>query len=180
MEETKLLQEFKKGINKEKIFNLFLEKYKKKVYWHVRTIIIDHDDADDVVQNTFIKVWKYLDSFQEKSTFGTWIYRIATNEALTFIKKYKKNQEVKSQETSDYLLEKLSKEDGYSEKKTEWQLQKAIQTLPEQQKIIFLLRYYQDFSFKEISEVMETSENGLKSNYHHANKKIQKYLRDNF
>ncbi|MBL7896069.1 MAG: RNA polymerase sigma factor [Bacteroidia bacterium] len=153
-----------------------IEKYQQKIYWQIRKIVIDHDDADDVMQNTFIKVWKGLENFKEESQLFTWLYRIATNEALTFLRQKQKRNTV-SLEPIEYLLSQTLESDEYFKGDAiQLKLQQAILTLPEKQRVVFNMRYYDEMPYEQMSEVLETSVGALKASYHHAAKKIEEYL----
>ena len=153
-----------------------IRKYQQKLYWHIRKIVISHDDTDDVLQNTFIKVWKGLDGFKEESQLYTWLYRIATNESLTFLKQ-KQKANTTSIHPIEYQLSKSLESDNYF-KGDEIQLkpQKAILTLPEKQRIVFNMRYYDEMPYEQMSEILDTSVGALKASYHHAAKKIEDFL----
>lgn len=153
-----------------------IQKYQQKLYWHIRKIVISHDDTDDVLQNTFIKVWKGLANFKEESQLYTWLYRIATNESLTFLK-----QKARANTTSihpiEYQLSKsLESDTFFSGDEIQLKLQKAILTLPEKQRIVFNMRYYDEMPYEEMSGVLETSVGALKASYHIAAKKIEEFL----
>ena len=153
-----------------------IQKYQQKLYWHIRKIVISHDDTDDVLQNTFIKVWKGLANFKEESQLYTWLYRIATNESLTFLK-----QKARANTTSihpiEYQLSKSLESDAFfSGDEIQLKLQKAILTLPEKQRIVFNMRYYDEMPYEEMSGVLETSVGALKASYHIAAKKIEEFL----
>ena len=155
-----------------------IQKYQQKLYWHIRKIVISHDDTDDVLQNTFIKVWKGLANFKEESQLYTWLYRIATNESLTFLK-----QKARANTTSihpiEYQLSKSLESDAFfSGDEIQLKLQKAILTLPEKQRIVFNMRYYDEMPYEEMSRVLETSEGALKASYHHAVKKIEDFIKN--
>lgn len=172
--DTELIEAFRHSSTREHAFREILGRYHKKVYWLIRRIVIDHDDADDVSQNTFIKVWEKLDQFREDSKLYTWIFRIATNEALNFINR-KKNT-VSMDETPAELLEKLVAGNHFDGNSAELKLQQAILTLPEKQRLVFNMKYYDDMKYEDISEVVGTSVGALKASYHHAVKKIEDYL----
>jgi RNA polymerase sigma factor (sigma-70 family) len=172
-----LLDAFKDPATKEKAFTLILKKYQERLYWHIRRLVVSHDDADDVLQNVFIKVWNYLDNFREEANLYTWLYRIATNESLTFIEKEKRRTSVSLSDHESGIANKLTAEKGFDANKLEWKLQEAIQTLPDKQKAVFLLRYYDEMPYEEMSKVLETSTGALKASYHHAVKKVEEYLK---
>lgn len=171
-----ILDKFRNPATKEAGFSLLMKKYQEKIYWLIRRIVIDHEDANDVCQNVFIKVWRNLDNFKENSQLYTWLYRIATNESLTFINQKNKRASIQIS-TEDYDLTKQLEADPYFEgDKLQIQLQNAIAALPEKQRAVFLLRYYDEMKYEDMSEVLQTSVGALKASYHHAVKKIEKYL----
>lgn len=174
--DVELLEQFRNGDNPNYAFNLLVKKYQQKVYYHVRRIIIDHDDTNDVVQNTFIKAWKGLSNFREDAQLFTWLYRIATNEALTFLKKKRTAFFLPIVNVERHLSEKVESDPAMSGDAIELKLQKAILTLPEKQRIVFNLRYYDEMKYEEMSEVLGTSVGALKASYHIAAQKIEKYM----
>lgn len=165
-------------LDKDAGFRKLMSIYQEKIYWHIRQMVTYHDDADDVVQNTFIKVYRYLDNFKEWSSLYTWIYRIATNESLSFLKKRKK-QASDSIDNEELMVGQRLKADEYFDgNEVNIKLQQAILGLPEKQKAVFQLRYYQEMPYQQISEILDTSVGALKASYHHAVKKIEKYLKN--
>ena len=176
MQDAELLSEFRNPSTKEKAFTAIIKKYQEKLYWHIRRMVVDHEDANDVLQNMFIKVWKNLDNFREDSQLYTWLYRIATNESLTFIEQQKKRSSVSLSGEEGSLTNKLHADKDFDGNKLEWKLQLAIQQLPEKQKAVFNLRYFEEMPYEEMSRVLETSEGALKASYHHAVKKIEDYI----
>jgi len=177
-DDSELLQSFRIEETKEAAFTQILKKYQERLYWHIRRMVVDHEDANDVLQNMFIKVWKNLENFREDSQLYTWLYRIASNESLSFLESRKKrNLSTDSYDDEDqYLSNKLIAEKDFDEKKLEWKLQLAIQRLPEKQKAVFNLRYFEEMPYEEMSKVLETSEGALKASYHHAVKKIEDFI----
>jgi len=176
--DTEILEQFSKPATKEKAFNMLVEKYQQKLYWHIRRLVVDHEDANDVCQNMFIKVWRNLEKFKQNSKLYTWLYRIATNESLTFLNKKKRHLSTPL-ETEDYSLADQLKADPYFDGDAlQIQLQEAIQTLPDKQKAVFMLRYYEEMKYEEMSQVLETSVGALKASYHHAVKKIHKFMKN--
>ncbi|HPU46817.1 MAG TPA: sigma-70 family RNA polymerase sigma factor [Bacteroidales bacterium] len=155
-------------------FKLLVKKYKEKVYWHVRRIVVSHDDANDVVQNTFIKIWENLDSFHGDSKLYTWIYRIAINESINFINKKKSALFISIDELNENFLDNLKADTNFKGDEIERKLIKAINQLPPKQRLVFYLRYFSNMPYKDIVEVLHTSENTLRSSYHQAMKKIKK------
>jgi RNA polymerase sigma factor (sigma-70 family) len=176
LDDKELLQQFKTEATKERAYTSIIKKYQEKLYWHIRRMVVDHDDANDVLQNMFIKVWKNLDNFREDSQLYTWMYRIATNESLTFLEQQKKRSSVSLSNEESNLTNKLQADKDFDGNKLEWKLQMAIQQLPEKQKAVFNLRYYDEMPYEEMSRVLETSEGALKASYHHAVKKIEDYI----
>ncbi len=175
-EDIELLHNFKNAETKESAFTSILKKYQEKLYWHIRRMVIDHDDANDVLQNMFIKVWKGLENFREDSQLYTWLYRIATNECLTFLEQQKKRSSVSLSDVENGLENKLKADTNFDANRLEWKLQLGIQQLPEKQRIVFNLRYYDEMPYEEMSRVLETSEGALKASYHHAAKKIEEFI----
>lgn len=175
--DSELLKLFREGENPNYAFNLLMRRYQQKVYYHIRRIVIDHDDANDVVQNTFIKAWSGLTNFREDSQFFTWLYRIATNEALTFLKKKRTAFFIPIINVEKVLTEKLESDSLISGDEIQLKLQKAILTLPEKQRLVFNMKYYDEMKYEEMSEVLGTSVGALKASYHHAVKKIEKFVK---
>ena len=175
-DDKELLFLFKNSETREKGFTSILKKYQEKLYWHIRRMVVDHDDANDVLQNMFIKVWNALENFREDSQLYTWLYRIATNECLTFLEQQKKRFSVSLSDVENGLSNKLKSENGFDANKLEWKLQLGIQQLPEKQRLVFNLRYYDEMPYEQMSRVLETSEGALKASYHHAAKKIEDFI----
>ncbi len=178
-DDFQLLQEFKEPATKERAFTAIIKKYQERLYWHIRRMVVDHEDANDVLQNMFIKVWKGLENFREDSQLFTWLYRIATNESLTFLTQKKKRSAISLSDDENGLSNQLKSESGFDANKLEWKLQLGIQKLPEKQRLVFNLRYYDEMPYEEMSRVLETSEGALKASYHHAAKKIEDYILNN-
>ena len=162
----------------EQGFKILVETYQEKLYWHIRRMVSIHDDANDVLQNTFIKVYKHIFSFKRESKLYTWLYRIATNESINFINKSKRSLRETDSDGLVNLENRLRADSYFDENSAFIELQKAISLLPEKQKAVFSMRYYDEMSYKDMSEIMETSVGALKASYHHAVKKIESYLKD--
>lgn len=178
VEDSQLLDWIKKPESLEKGFRALVEKYQQKLYWHVRRMVLSHDDADDVLQNTFIKVYRSIGQFEQKSSLFTWLYRIATNESLTFIERNKKYQYDFVEDQDEHPAISQLKADPYFDgNEIQLALQDALSRLPEKQKQVFLLRYHDEMSYREMAEVLQTSEGALKASYHHAVKKIEDYFK---
>jgi RNA polymerase sigma-70 factor (ECF subfamily) len=139
--DSELLVQFRNPITKEKAYTVLIKRYQEKLYWHVRRMVVSHDDANDVLQNVFIRVWNGLENFREDSQLYTWLYRIATNECLTFIEQQKKRSAVSLSEVESGLSNKIKADKHFDPNRLEWKLQLAIQQLPEKQRIVFHLRY---------------------------------------
>ena len=171
-----ILDLFREEKTRNAALSHLIAKYQQRLYWHIRKIVISHDDSDDVLQNTFIKIWKGLENFKEESQLYTWIYRIATNEALTLLRQ-KKNKNTTSIHPIEYELSKnLESDQFFSGDEIQLKLQQAILTLPEKQRIVFNMRYYDETPYEEMSKILETSVGALKASYHIAAKKIEELL----
>jgi RNA polymerase sigma-70 factor (ECF subfamily) len=178
LSDSELLVEFRNPLTKEKAFTSIIKKYQEKLYWHLRRMVVDHDDANDVLQNVMIRVWNGLENFREDSQLYTWLYRVATNECLTFLEQQKKRSAVSLSDVESGLENKIKADQNFDGNKLEWKLQLGIQQLPEKQRIVFQLRYYDEMPYEEMSRVLETSEGALKASYHHAVKKIEEYIKN--
>ena len=157
-------------------FNLLVREYQQRIYWHIRKMVIDHDDADDVTQEVFIKIHKAIDRFREDAQLYTWIYRIATNESLTFLKKKRRRFFLPIEDVSLELSRKLDSSPQINGDEIQIKLQKALLKLPDKQRLVFNMRYYDELSYEDISQITETSVGALKASYHHAVKKIENFL----
>lgn len=175
-DDKELLMQFREPATKERSFTLIIKKYQEKLYWHIRRMVVSHEDANDVLQNMFIKVWNALENFREDSQLYTWLYRIATNESLTFLEQQKKRASVSLSDVESGLSNRLKAEKHFDANKLEWKLQVAIQNLPEKQRVVFNLRYYDEMPYEKMSKILETSEGALKASYHHAVKKIEDFI----
>jgi len=175
--DKELLEKFRIEESRNFAFNLLVKKYQQKIYWHVRRLVIDHDDSDDVVQNVFIKVWKHLEGFKEDSQLYTWIYRIATNESLSFLKKKRTKFFLPLVNVEYQLAQSLEDDNYYSGNEIQKQLQLALLTLPEKQRLVFNMKYFDELKYDEISEILGTSVGALKASYHLAVKKIEHYIK---
>ncbi|MFP9114493.1 RNA polymerase sigma factor [Flavobacterium sp. RHBU_3] len=160
-------------------YRQLVNQYGRPLYNHIRTIVISHDDADDVLQNTFIKVYSNLQGFKGESKLFSWMYRIATNEAITFINQRAKKSGLTSEEILQKAVGKLVADDYFEGDALQLKLQQAIATLPEKQQLVFKMKYFQDIKYEEMSEILGTSVGALKASYHHAVKKIEDYVNNN-
>ncbi|AUC14524.1 RNA polymerase subunit sigma-70 [Tenacibaculum sp. SZ-18] len=176
-EETTLVLQLQNAATKEAAFRTLITQYKERLYWHIRKIVIVHDDADDVLQNTFIKIFRNIDSFKGDSKLYSWMYRIATNESITFLNKKAKQQNVDITEYQQQAVSTLKSDDWFSGDEIKIILQEAIATLPQKQRLVFNMKYFDDMKYNEIAEVLETSVGALKASYFHAVKKIETYIK---
>lgn len=171
-----ILKKLKDPATRDDGFRLLTNTYHKPIYWLIRRLVTGHEDANDLVQDVFIKIWKGLDNFRGDSQLSTWIYRIATNEALSFIKSKKGKYTVAWQENESKFSEMLEDDGYFTGDEVEIKLQKAIQLLPAKQKIVFSMKYFDELKYEEISAILDTSVGALKASYHHAVRKIEDYI----
>ena len=178
MEHTdqELLEKFRDESTRHYAFNLIMRKHQQRLYWHIRRIVIDHEDANDIVQNVFIKVWKALDNFREDSQLYTWLYRIATNECITFLNQKKKRFFIPIVDIEHQLSGSLEGDPNFTGDKIMLKLQQAVLKLPTQQRIIFNMKYFDGLKYDEIAAILNLTTGALKASYHHAVKKLEKYL----
>ena len=160
-------------------FKQLVQQYQKPLYFHIRNIVLNHDDADDVLQNTFIKVFSNIKNFKGESKLYSWIYRIATNESLTFIEQRAKKQVISNEEVQQKAIMNLESDVYFEGNEIQLKLQKAIAILPEKQQLVFKMKYFEEIKYENMSEILDTSVGALKASYHHAVKKIEEYLKTN-
>lgn len=175
-EECAILEIIKEDETRHRAFKMIVDSYRERLYWHIRRMVVVHADADDVLQNTFLKIWEALATFRGESSLYTWMYRIATNESINFLNGKKKHQYVFFDHVEHRLSESLQSDPYFNGNALEVKLQKAILSLPPKQRTIFLLRYYEEMKYEDMSEVLGTSVGALKASYHHAYQKIQKLM----
>ncbi len=176
MDEQLIIDKIKADATRQEGFRLLLGEYQERIYWHVRKMVIDHDDANDVTQEIFVKIWKNLDKFREDSKLFTWIYRIATNECLNFLNKKKRRSIIPLKEGAPELSAQLDEGSHISGEEIQLILQKAILTLPDKQRAVFNMKYFDELKFDEIADITGTSVGALKASYHLAVKKIEKFI----
>jgi len=179
IDESKLLEQLKSNNNKDQAFKDLVTLYKERLYWHIRHIVKSHDDSDDVLQNTFIKVYKNIQKFKGDSKLYSWMYRIATNEAITFINKNAKRLQITNEETQQLAINNLAADVYFEGEEIQLKLQRAIAILPQKQQLVFNMKYFEEMKYKDMSDILETSEGALKASYHIAVKKIETYLTNN-
>ncbi len=176
MSDEEIIEHFKSKDTKSYAFNLLVRKYQQKLYWLLRRMVIDHDDADDLLQNVWIKVWQNLENFKAESQLYTWLYRISVNEALSHLDKKKRRFFLPLGDVEAELSRKIDTGNQVSGDELQVKLQKAILKLPEKQRVVFQLRYYDEMPYEEMSKVLDTSVGALKASYHHAAKKIESFI----
>ncbi|SNR15274.1 RNA polymerase sigma factor [Tenacibaculum jejuense] len=177
-DEITLVSQLRNVATKEAAFRNLISQYKERLYWHIRKIVISHDDTDDVLQNTFIKIFKSIDNFKGESKLYSWMYRIATNEAITFLNKRAKQNNVDISDYKQQIVSNLKSDDWFSGDEIQIILQKAIATLPQKQQLVFNMKYFDDLKYQEISDVLDTSVGALKASYFHAVKKIEEFIKN--
>jgi len=174
--ELEFIKRLQNPESKEAAFRELLQLYKERLYWHIRKIVINHNDADDALQNTFIKIYRSIDKFKGDSMLFSWMYRIATNESITLINKNAKRLQITNEEHQQKAINNLTADVYFEGDDIQLKLQKAIATLPEKQQLVFNMRYFDDLKYKDMAEILDTSEGALKVSYHIAAKKIEAFL----
>jgi RNA polymerase sigma-70 factor (ECF subfamily) len=176
LSEQELAEKFMSRNSREQAFKLIISEYQERLYWHIRKIVIRHEDADDVLQNTFIKVWQNADSFRGDSSIFTWLYRIATNESLNFLRKEKNRNRLSWDDIGSKLAGTLESDEFFNGDVIQKKFQEAILTLPERQRLVFNMKYFDELKYEEIAEILDLTVGALKASYHHAVKKIKNIL----
>ncbi|MCB0549383.1 MAG: sigma-70 family RNA polymerase sigma factor [Phaeodactylibacter sp.] len=175
--DEQILALLEKPQTSERGFRLLMEKYQERLYWHIRRLVCEHEDANDVIQDCFVKVYRNIHNFERKSKLYTWLYRIATNEAITFLKKKQRRSTASIDEEEGGLANQLQADVYFDGDEMQSRLLQALDELPEKQRLVFNMRYFEELSYKDISEVLDTSVGALKASYHHAVKKIEVFLK---
>jgi RNA polymerase sigma-70 factor (ECF subfamily) len=178
-EEKDFIQALLNPKTQDVAFQKLLRDYQRPLYHHIRNIVLNHDDADDVLQNTFIKVFRYLKDFKGDSKLFSWMYRIATNEAITFINQKAKRNGNTSEALQSRIVDNLKADTYFDGNEIQLKLQKAVALLPEKQQLVFKMKYYEELKYEEMSEILGTSVGALKASYHHAVKKIEEFVKSN-
>lgn len=176
-EEELLIERLQQPSSVQLAFKDLVSEYKERLYWHIRNIVKDHHDTDDILQNTFIKIYRNINSFKGESKLYSWMYRIATNEAITFLNNRAKKLQISSEEYQEHLINNIESDVYFEGDEIQMKLQKAIAVLPQKQQQVFNMKYFQELKYREIAEILETSEGALKASYHIAVKKIEEYLK---
>ena len=180
MEDKEILELYRTEGKQEFAFNLLVQKYQERIYWHIRKLTCSHEDSNDLLQSTLVKIWENLPAFREEAKLYTWVYRIATNETLTFLKKKRLGAMLSLSNYDTTLANKLQSDPSFNGDKLQMAIHKAILHLPDKQRTVFNLRYFQELKYEEIAEIMETSVGSLKASYHHAYKKVKEELQEKF
>lgn len=173
-----IIADLKDENKRDLAFHTLVNTYQERLYWHIRKMVMNHDDTDDILQNTFLKVWRSIDNFREESSLYTWLYRIATNESITFLNAKKKKNMMPVNDVSEYLMDNLTSDPYFEGDAIQLKLQEAIIRLPEKQRIVFNMRYFDELKYDQIAEILDTSVGALKASYHHAAKKIEEYIKN--
>ena len=177
MQDEQLLNQLRNPKTQDQAFRILIQNYQVRLYHHLRTILLNHEDTDDVLQNTFLKVYQNIHSFKGESQLFSWIYRIATNEALTFLKQKAKRNQISDLTLQEKAIKSLVSDPLFDGDEAAILLQKAVALLPEKQQLVFKMRYYEDLDYQSISEILQTSIGSLKASYHHAVKKIETFIK---
>lgn len=180
MAEDKTILELYRSGEQNQAFNLLVREYGEKLYWHIRTLVLDHDDANDLLQNTYVKAWNSLETFREDAKLYTWLYRIATNEVFTFLNRKKIINFLSLSRNEATLERQLAADPNFNGDKVQMSLQKAVAKLPPKQKVVFNLRYWQEMKYEDMAEVLDSSAGSLKASYHHAYQKVVEYIKKDF
>jgi len=176
LDEEVLIDQLKNPKTREASYRTLISLHKERLYWHIRKIVLSHEDADDVLQNTFIKVFRHIDGFKGDSKLFSWMYRIATNEAISFLNKKAKQLQTDTQNIQEMAVQNLKADVYFDGDEIQIKLQKAIVRLPQKQQLVFNMRYFDEMKYEEMSDILETSVGSLKASYHHARKKIESFL----
>ncbi|WP_300440915.1 RNA polymerase sigma factor [Christiangramia sp.] len=177
--EDKFVSRLQDASSSQEAFRELISKYKERLYWHIRNIVKNHDDTDDILQNTFLKVYKNIGKFKGDSKLYSWMYRIATNEAISFLNKKSRKLQITSEELQNQIIDNLESDVYFEGDEIQLKLQRAIARLPEKQQQVFNMKYFEELKYREMSEILKTSEGALKASYHIAAKKIEEYLKSN-
>jgi len=177
--DQELLNMYRDEQSRNMCIHFMIKQYQQRLYWHIRKMVIDHADSDDVLQNTFIKAWKGMETFKEESKLYTWLYRIATNESISFLRQKKQRNLISFETIEEYLSKNLESDSFFKGDEIQLKLQKAVLTLPEKQRIVFNMRYYDETPYETMSEILETSASALRASYHIAAKKVEEFLVNN-
>lgn len=176
LSEDDIIDNLRNEDTRREAFAKLVSIYGEKLYWQIRKMVLTHEDADDLLQNVFLKAWLSLETFRGESKLSTWLYRIAVNECITFLNKQRAKNNVSIDDVDHFLLERLQSDEYFDGDEAQVRFQKAVLTLPEKQRLVFNMRYYDELKYEEISDILGTSVGALKASYHHAVKKIEDQL----
>ena len=179
LSDRELMNRFQEPSQRHAVFLVVVDRYQKRIYWHVRKLVLDHEDANDIVQNVFVKAWKNMEGFRQEAELFTWLYRIASNESFTFLRQKKARTTLSIDEYGDAFIHHLTADPLFTGEQIHAKLMLAVETLPDKQKQVFNLKYFQEMKYEEMSQLLNTSVGALKASYHHAVKKIEAILSDN-
>lgn len=174
--EEQLLEQLRNPATQRQGFAKLVSEYSERLYWQIRKMVLSHDDANDILQDVFIKAWTNLDNFRGDAKLTTWLYRIAINESITFLNKKRSQNNVSVDDDDSFLLNTLESDDYFDGDEAQRLLQKAILTLPEKQRLVFQMKYFEEMKYEDMSDILGTSVGALKASYHHAVKKIENFL----
>ena len=177
-DEATVVEQLHHGDTARTAFGKVIEHYSSQLYWQIRRMVIDHDDANDVLQNTFIKAWTSIDHFRGDAKLSTWLYKIAINESITFINKKKAQAQISLDDDDSFLVNSLESDEWFDGDAAQLKLQQAIATLPQKQRLVFNMRYFDEMKYEDMSEILGTSVGALKASYHHALKKIETFFQE--
>ncbi len=176
--DEQLMEELRKPATQRSGFAKLVSEYSERLYWQIRKMVLSHDDANDILQDVFIKAWNNIDNFRGESKLSTWLYRIAVNESITFINKKKMQNNISMDDDESFLLNILEADEFFDGDETQKLLQEAILKLPEKQRLVFRMKYFDEMKYEEMSDILGTSVGALKASYHHAVKKIENFLEE--
>ncbi len=176
--EEQILEELREPTTQKNAFAKLVSEYSERIYWQIRKMVLSHDDANDILQDVFIKAWLNIDNFRGEAKLSTWLYRIAINESITFINKKKAQNNISMDDDDSFLLNTIEGDEFFDGNKAQKILQQAVLTLPDKQRLVFQMKYFQEMKYDEMSDILGTSVGALKASYHHAVKKIEKFLTD--
>lgn len=173
IDETRLIEDLRDPQKAGRAFEVLIKAYSEPLYWQIRKMVVNHEDADDLLQNVFLKTWNNIHNFRGDAKLSTWLYKIAVNESINFLNQERQRRNISEQEGDAYLLNNIEADPYFDGDALQTELQKAIASLPEKQKLVFNMRYFDDMKYEEISDILGTSVGALKASYHHAVKKIE-------
>lgn len=175
-DERELIARLQDPATSARAFDTLMRTYGEQMYWQIRKMVLSHEDANDLLQNAFVKAWNNLPNFRGDARLSTWLYKIAVNESINFLNKERQRRQLTADDDDNFLLESLEADPYFDGEELKLELQRAIASLPEKQRLVFNMRYFDEMKYEEISEILGTSVGALKASYHHAVKKISDYI----